>query len=70
MDEVRVFKPKQAAVIMLPIMGSFHVSVSLHPHQKWRLEKGTAYRLVLTNGCVRMVISPDALSNYFEEVEF
>ena len=70
MDKVRVFKPKQAAVIILPSMDDFHVSISVHPHQKWRLEEGTAYKLVLTNGCVRMIISCNAHSNYFKEVEF
>lgn len=69
MDKVKVFKPKQTAVIMPPSMENFHVSISLHPCQKWRLEKGTGYSLVLTNGCVRMIIGRSALSHYFKEVE-
>ena len=70
MDKGKVFKPKQAAVIMLPSMADFHVSIGLHPHQKWRCEKESAYNLSLTNGCVRMVIGRDALSHHFKEVEF
>lgn len=70
MGKVKVFKPKQVVVIMLPNMTDFRVSIGLHPHQKWRCEKESAYNLSLTNGCVRMVIGRYALSHYFKEVGY
>ena len=70
MDKVKVYKPKQTAVIMLPVMVNLNVSIALHPHQKWRCESESAGKVCLKNGCVKMSMDCDVLSQYFREVEF
>ena len=66
----KVYKPKKTEVILLPILVNLDVSITLHPHQKWRCESGSADRVCLKNGCVRFSLDRDVLSHHFKEVEF